>query len=718
MDICLFKSTFVDNVATKSATTSHVKQPTAMQADNVPLTNTGKTVTTYNSLLIGQKQPATESLKNFNHTLDKKISNKTSRNAQPNQPNKRKKRDQSSGTLSNKLSNEAIHPAEPLMLQERLTRPVVLDKTANAKLLNQFQQKIETHQGKTIRLINDSNSSLQTSSLITQPVKTITNSPDQIVSTTAKPENKSIRPTIDQSQIKSEIILPSIPNKSLFSNAQFEKDKDTGKMQVPDKAFVAKEKLVNQENAKELLQELPLSNSKTITASKKLIVTDKPLVPESPKTLETNKAATTSKAITDRKSSQEIVSETLPGDSKITIAGEKPLTMNKSIVASSRLHTFDKPITTTKTLTYRDGGKDLMPETHTGGKPVVTNELSVLSGAETTVATKPVMTSTVPSNQQSGKESTPKTVISNSKTTADTEQSVVTNKPFASDEHSSHAQQKVLIGQEIPTQAGEKTTPNKADTDQKDHRGETELLESPEKNRVLIENPSVKSIAHKMNQPLVELSAQKAENHNNLLSNQAPKPDMELYEQEFTGRNVQLGITEQSPASPTSGAFIKNAGNVDSGDSVGEQIQESIHSSFLRGNQQIIIRLNPPELGKVAIKFTEQGNDITGLLQVDKPQTRDQIQQALPEIVQNLQNCGIGIKRLDVVLTNQQEQYTSKDQSSTAGQDSWSEQQSSPNPDSQRNNTTYNEWLTSIDNDMEFNEAQMQFAGSSINMLI
>jgi len=109
------------------------------------------------------------------------------------------------------------------------------------------------------------------------------------------------------------------------------------------------------------------------------------------------------------------------------------------------------------------------------------------------------------------------------------------------------------------------------------------------------------------------------------------------------------------------------------------------------------------------------------LLQVDKPQTRDQLQQALPEIIQNLQNSGITIKRIEVVLTSQQEQQTFKDQSSTLGQDTFSGQQSAPNPESQRNNannTTYNESMREIDRPAEFNEPQLHLADSSINMLI
>jgi hypothetical protein len=74
-----------------------------------------------------------------------------------------------------------------------------------------------------------------------------------------------------------------------------------------------------------------------------------------------------------------------------------------------------------------------------------------------------------------------------------------------------------------------------------------------------------------------------------------------------------------------------------------------------------------------------------------------------------------------VVLTGQQEQQTLKDQSSTPGQDSFSGQQSSPNPKSQgnnTNNTTYNEPVRDIDRPAEVNEAQFHLADNSINMLI
>jgi hypothetical protein len=99
--------------------------------------------------------------------------------------------------------------------------------------------------------------------------------------------------------------------------------------------------------------------------------------------------------------------------------------------------------------------------------------------------------------------------------------------------------------------------------------------------------------------------------------------------------------------------------------SITKQILESIQSSSSQKAeiQQITIRFHPPELGKVFIKFEEQENQLTGLVEVSKAETRYEVEQALPQIVQNLAACGIQIKRLEVVLTDQNEQHSYGDES-------------------------------------------------------
>jgi flagellar hook-length control protein FliK len=86
---------------------------------------------------------------------------------------------------------------------------------------------------------------------------------------------------------------------------------------------------------------------------------------------------------------------------------------------------------------------------------------------------------------------------------------------------------------------------------------------------------------------------------------------------------------------------------------VGEQLFTQIQNSVQQNQQQITIRLNPPELGRVVIKFTEQNNQITGLLEVSRPQTRYEIEQALPELLKNLADSGIQIKNFDVLVKDQ-----------------------------------------------------------------
>ena len=88
---------------------------------------------------------------------------------------------------------------------------------------------------------------------------------------------------------------------------------------------------------------------------------------------------------------------------------------------------------------------------------------------------------------------------------------------------------------------------------------------------------------------------------------------------------------------------------------VSKQVLESIQSSLMHrtGDQQITVRLNPPELGKVFIKFQEQNSELTGLLEVNKAETRIEIEQALPQMIRDLADCGIQIRRLDVMLSEE-----------------------------------------------------------------
>ena len=243
--------------------------------------------------------------------------------------------------------------------------------------------------------------------------------------------------------------------------------------------------------------------------------------------------------------------------------------------------------------------------------------------------------------------------------------------------------------------------------------------ESPRAGNKVLDNPTVQEL----NVTVVQVSTGQTKNRGSSTSNDSSDSDLE---QILSHNNPQTPVTEQSPNSAAGAKTAALPGHTSPSSvsaDIGKQILESIHSSLSQEgqNQQITIRLNPPELGKVFIKFDEQDNQITGLLEVSKPQTRIEIQQALPQIIRSLQDSGIQIKRLEVVLSEgeQPEQEALKDQSLQNG---WTHQHDSTNSYMGVNNPDtngINEWL--ISNNSYENISELQEAlttEGSINMLI
>lgn len=222
--------------------------------------------------------------------------------------------------------------------------------------------------------------------------------------------------------------------------------------------------------------------------------------------------------------------------------------------------------------------------------------------------------------------------------------------------------QSKIIAPEKPTQ-----NPNNTSVISDNKTTKTEILSESSTNKSN-ETPNTKnkpsdsgtvsddSITKELNILDVHVSTGQTKNNNSSAFSNA---NSEL-EKILTQNNPQAAVTEQPSGSaentkPLDMPIQTSPGNQTI--NVGKQVFESIQSSFSKEqrNQQITIQLNPPELGKVSIKFQEQNNQIIGLLEVSKTQTRVEVEQAIPEIVRNLQDSGIQIKRLDVVLSHEQE---------------------------------------------------------------
>ncbi|TFG47576.1 MAG: flagellar hook-length control protein FliK, partial [Candidatus Brocadiia bacterium] len=148
------------------------------------------------------------------------------------------------------------------------------------------------------------------------------------------------------------------------------------------------------------------------------------------------------------------------------------------------------------------------------------------------------------------------------------------------------------------------------------------------------------------------------------------------------------------------------------------QIQESIQSFTRQGQDQVIIRLNPPELGKVVIKFHEQDNQIIGTLEASKPQTRYEIEQALPSILRNLQESGVQIRRLEVISEQNNTQYANKEQTLFDGWNGQNKSANYSNRGNQGDSSYYNDWMPDTDIYSATSPAQdLFYAESGVNML-
>ena len=129
-------------------------------------------------------------------------------------------------------------------------------------------------------------------------------------------------------------------------------------------------------------------------------------------------------------------------------------------------------------------------------------------------------------------------------------------------------------------------------------------------------------------------------------------------------------ISERPVIVNNSASHVNNSSAQDTVSSIREQISLSVQNSLGQGERQITIHLNPPELGRVSIKFTERAGELSGMIETTNSQTRAEIQQSIPEILRSLEQSGVSIKRIDVSIDLSRQ----------------------TNQDFQRNNTAQSQW--------------------------
>jgi len=134
-----------------------------------------------------------------------------------------------------------------------------------------------------------------------------------------------------------------------------------------------------------------------------------------------------------------------------------------------------------------------------------------------------------------------------------------------------------------------------------------------------------------------------------------------------------LGIAspaQSGNANPTMPAMSSTA----LGSNLMSQITQSMQSAARDNQRELIVQLHPAELGRIAIRFRQDGDQLMGVIQVSQRQVRADIEQAIPQILQNLEQSGTQIRRIDVEIL---------DDADTAPSESGSQEREATNSEAQ-----------------------------------
>jgi flagellar hook-length control protein FliK len=105
----------------------------------------------------------------------------------------------------------------------------------------------------------------------------------------------------------------------------------------------------------------------------------------------------------------------------------------------------------------------------------------------------------------------------------------------------------------------------------------------------------------------------------------------------------------QSPAVGANQGGLTQAAAPSASTPLTDQISAALQSAGARLDKQIVVRLSPPELGKVRITLRSLGQSVRGVVEADNADTLRRLQREAPVLAQRLQEAGVDLKRLDVV---------------------------------------------------------------------
>lgn len=125
-----------------------------------------------------------------------------------------------------------------------------------------------------------------------------------------------------------------------------------------------------------------------------------------------------------------------------------------------------------------------------------------------------------------------------------------------------------------------------------------------------------------------------------------------------SGAEAMLGQWENVAPTNTASTPAGTVAEVSAtrGANVADQIATHVQMRRDALGEEMVIRLDPPELGKVHIQFRSQNGELTGMIRADNPQTLAELQRESTSLLQRLNDAGVQIKTLDVQMNDMNQQ--------------------------------------------------------------
>jgi len=139
-----------------------------------------------------------------------------------------------------------------------------------------------------------------------------------------------------------------------------------------------------------------------------------------------------------------------------------------------------------------------------------------------------------------------------------------------------------------------------------------------------------------------------------------------------TGQNESV-VEQVSPSETTASTTRTDSGAVGPQrpqgpeTPVSDQISEALRARVIRSGDEVVVRMHPPELGRVRVTFHSEGQELRAVIEAESARTLGELQREAPGLMMRLTDQGVTLRRMEFALNEQ----TTGNESGSGG---WAEQ--------------------------------------------